>query len=77
LISALFRENFAIGIGVMLAITLIVMSMVYELFVMRDLPQKYAADSDVEDISEKKTIFFLVVILLLLLSFFNPLWFVF
>ena len=77
LISALFRENFAIGIGVMSAITLIAMAMVYELFMMRSLPQKYAADSDIEDISEKKTGFFLTVILLLFLSFFNPLWFVF
>ncbi len=77
LISALFRENFAIGIGVMVAITLIVMALVYELFMMRSLPKVYNADCEIEDISEKKTGFFAVVILLLFLSFFNPLWFVF
>jgi NADH:ubiquinone oxidoreductase subunit 4 (subunit M) len=37
-ISALFRENFAIGIGVMMAITLIATSLAYELFMMRNLP---------------------------------------
>ncbi len=77
LVSALFRESFAIGIGVMLAITLIVMALAYELFMMRRLPQVYAAETEIEDISERKTGFFMVLIILLFLSFFNPLWFVF
>ncbi len=77
LISALFRENFAIGIGVMMAITLIATSLVYELFMMRNLSQTYVAENDIEDISDRKTGFFFVLIILLFLSFFNPLWFVF
>ena len=77
LVAALFRENFAIGIGVMMAITLIATALVYELFMMRNLSQSYVAENEIEDISEKKTGFFLVLIILLFLSFFNPLWFVF
>lgn len=77
LVSALFRENFAIGIGVMLAITLIAMALVYELFMMRSLPRANVTEIEIDDISEKKAGFFVMVIVLLFLSFFNPLWFVF
>ena len=77
LISALFKENFAAGIGVMTAITLIGMAIVFELFMMRGLPKNIESEICVEDISDKQTAFFMAIVILLFLSFFDPLWFVF
>ena len=75
LISALFKINFAAGIGVMTAITLICMGVTYELFMMRSL-KRIGVNVSVEDISDRQRAFFMAVVLLLFLSFFNPLWFV-
>ena len=77
LISALFKENFAAGIGVMTAITLIGMGIMFELFMMRSLPENIDSEVWVEDISDKQTAFFMAIVVLLFLSFFDPLWFVF
>ena len=77
LISALFRENFTIGIGIMTAITFISMALVYELFMMRNLPSKCVPETEIDDISDRKAAFFTGIIILIFLSFFNPLWFVF
>ena len=77
LISALFKENFAAGIGVMAAITLIGMGIMFELFMMRSLPKNIENEVLVEDISDKQTAFFMAIVVLLFLSFFDPLWFVF
>ena len=77
LISAMFRENFTIGLGVMTAITFISMALVHELFMMRNLPSKCVLETEIEDISDKKAAFFVAVIVLMFLSFFDPLWFVF
>lgn len=77
LISALFRENFTIGIGIMTAITFISMALVHELFMMRNLPSKCVPETEIEDISDRKAAFFTGIIILIFLSFFNPLWFVF
>ena len=75
LISALFKINFAAGIGVMTAITLICMGLIYELFMMRSL-KRIDAEITVEDISDRRSAFFMAIVLLLFLSFFDPLWFV-
>ncbi len=75
LISALFKINFVAGIGIMSAITLICMSVMYELFIMRNLKTIGSAVA-VEDISERQSAFFMAIIVLLFLSFFDPLWFV-
>ena len=77
LISALFRENFMIGLGIMTAITFISMALVYELFMMRNLPSKCVPERETEDISDRNATFFVAIIILIFLSFFNPLWFVF
>lgn len=77
LISALFKENFMAGIGVMTAITLIGMGIIFELFIMRKLPKNNGKEISVADISDKQTAFFMIIVILLFLSFFDPLWFVF
>ena len=75
IISALFNFNFFIGITVMLAISLISVSILYELYMMRDL-KKRSPNYDIDDISQGHFAFFMVIIVIIFLSFFNPLWFV-
>lgn len=75
IISALFNFNFFIGIMVMFAISLISVSILYELYMMRDL-KKRLINNDIEDISQGMFAFFMVIIVIIFLSFFNPLWFV-
>ena len=77
LVSALFKENFMAGVGVMIAITLIGMGMIFELFMMRSLPKNMNNEIRSEDISDRQTAFFMAIVILLFLSFFDPLWFVF
>ena len=76
IISSLFRFSFLIGVMVMTAIGLISVSMLYELYVMRDLKSHIDNEREITDISRESLLFFTVVIVVIILSFFNPLWFV-
>lgn len=77
LISALFRESFMMGIAVMMSVSMISMSLLYELFMMRGTYINKPDNIVVDDISERELLFFGAIISLVFLSFFNPLWFVF
>lgn len=74
LISAFFRESFTLGTLMMAAICIICLSLVYELFIMRDA-MHLNNDFEIEDITDKKMAFFVLIIAFLFVSFFNPLWF--
>ena len=65
------------GIWVMTSISLIGMSLIYELYIMRDIRFRLAANDAIRDISDMNLAFFAGVTVILFLSFFNPLWFVF
>lgn len=75
LISAFFRISFTLSILMMTAICMISISIVHELFIMKDA-SKTVTINEIKDISDKKLAFFVMIILFLFLSFFNPLWFV-
>lgn len=77
LISLIFKQNFAIGVGVMMAISLVAVMMLNELYVMRDLHGHLEKKIEVEDISRNKLIFLVGIMVIMFLSFFNPLWFIF
>lgn len=74
LISAFFSINFTLGILMMFAICIICLSMVYELFIMREKTNS-GNNFEIKDISDRKTAFFILIIAFLFVSFFNPLWF--
>lgn len=77
LVSAIFKQNFIVGLMVMTALTLaalILMDEVMKMFLTsKNLGQKF----EISDISKVEFSFLIAVIIVLLLSFFNPLWFVF
>ena len=77
LISEIFQENFIIGLLVMTALTIVALSLLHELYVMRDLKQHEERAEDIADLSLKQQIFWTGIVVVLFLSFFNPLWFVF
>lgn len=77
IVSALFKFSFNIGLCVMLAIALITVAMLYELYVMRDLKTHLDNKDNVRDITNLHLFFFICIIGILFLSFFNPLWFKF
>lgn len=74
LISAFFRVSFTLGTLMMAAICIICLSLVYELFIMRDAAH-LNDNFEIEDITDKKMAFFILIIAFLFVSFFNPLWF--
>jgi NADH:ubiquinone oxidoreductase subunit 4 (subunit M) len=76
IISSLFRFSFIIGIMVMASIALISVSMLYELYMMRDLKSHIENEHDITDISKEAMLFFAGITVIVILSFFNPLWFV-
>ncbi len=76
IISALFTFSFVIGITVMAAISLIAISMIYELYILRDLKNYSEREDEVEDMDNGRLAFFIGIISIIFLSFFNPLWFV-
>ncbi len=76
IISSLFRFSFIIGVMVMASIALISVSMLYELYMMRDLKSHIENERDITDISHESLLFFMVITVIIILSFFNPLWFV-
>lgn len=76
IISALFNFSFVIGTMVMFAILLITVSMLFELYIMRDLKITKSAEEQIEDISQYNLAFFAAILGVILLSFFDPLWFV-
>ena len=77
LISEIFQENFIVGLWVMAALTLVALSLLHELYMMRDLRQHDEKAENLKDLSLKQQIFLTGVVIVLFLSFFNPLWFVF
>lgn len=77
LISEIFNENFDIGLWVMIALTLVALNLLHELYVMRELKQHNEKAEDIEDISLWQQLFWTLVVVILGLSFFNPLWFIF
>lgn len=77
LVSALFRESFIIGVGVMSAIIAVSMALIYELYIMQDLTIRNMKPQKVEDLNDKQVLFFIGLIVVMCLSFFNPLWFIF
>ena len=77
MISEIFQENFAVGLWVMAALTIVALSLLHELYVMRDLKQHEEKAEDMADLSLKQQIFWTGIVIVLFLSFFNPLWFVF
>ena len=77
LISEIFQENFAVGLWVMAALTIVALSLLHELYVMRDLKHHEEKAENLEDLSLKQQVFFAGIVAVLFLSFFNPLWFVF
>lgn len=76
IISSLFRFSFIIGVMVMASIALISVSMLYELYMMRDLKSHIENERDITDISHESLLFFMGITVIIILSFFNPLWFV-
>ena len=77
LISEIFQENFIVGLWVMTALTLVALSLLHELYMMRDLRQHDEKAENLKDLSIKQQMFLSGVVIVLFLSFFNPLWFVF
>ena len=75
IVSSLFKFSFNIGICVMFAISLMTVSMLYELYVMRDLKNHAVKNTDIFDITYTHVVYFTGVGVILFLSFFNPLWF--
>ena len=61
----------------MTALTIVALSLLHELYVMRDLKQHEERAEDIADLSLKQQIFWTGIVVVLFLSFFNPLWFVF
>lgn len=77
LISSLFHESFISGLCVMLAITFISMSLIYELYIMQDLEHNNTYTQKIADMEDISFMFFMVILIVLVISFFNPLWFIF
>lgn len=77
LVSAIFRQNFTIGIMVMFALTMAAVILMRELLIMFSPAKNTIEKIKIEDISTAKLFFLMSIIVILLLSFFNPLWFVF
>ncbi len=77
LVSAIFRQNFIVGVLVMFAIAMVAVVLMNELLSMFSKKSEIQQKFKIEDISTAKLLFLVSIILLLLLSFFNPLWFVF
>ena len=77
LVSAIFGQNFIVGIMVMFALLMISVVLMNELLELFTKPENAAEKIKPEDISIAKVTFLMSVVLVLLLSFFNPLWFVF
>ena len=77
LISAIFEQNFTIGIFVMTAFVLVAVILMRELLDMHSNSNNQLQKIEIDDLSAAKTFFLMVIVTVLMLSFFNPLWFVF
>ncbi|MBQ9034941.1 MAG: hypothetical protein IJ099_03140 [Alphaproteobacteria bacterium] len=77
IVSDLFKFSFNIGICVMFALSLLTISMLYELYVMRDLKKHISPNENIADISNLHLAYLAFIGAILFLSFFNPLWFKF
>ena len=77
LVSEIFYESFKIGLCVMMALTLVALGLLQELYVMRDLKKHEIGAENIEDLSSRQLVFTIGVVAILFLSFFNPLWFIF
>ena len=61
----------------MMALTLVALGLLQELYVMRDLKKHEIGAENIEDLSSRQLVFTVGVVAILFLSFFNPLWFIF
>lgn len=77
LVSAIFKQNFLVGLMVMFALTMVAVVLMNELLQLFTNPVNQTQKIKIDDISNAKLAFLMSVILILMLSFFNPLWFVF
>lgn len=77
LISAIFEQNFIIGLFVMVALILSAVILLHELLEMHGASDMWLKKVEIEDLSLVQTIFLMIVATILLASFFDPLWFVF
>lgn len=77
LVSAIFEQNFIVGVFVMVAFVLSAVILMRELLDMHSNSMKEFQKKEIEDLSFSKTCFLMLIIAILLISFFNPLWFVF
>lgn len=76
IISALFNFSFVVGLTVISVISVISLSLLYELYFMRDLQKHGNLIENINDLSQKEFLFFIGIIAILFLSFFDPMWFV-
>ncbi len=77
LVSAIFRQNFTVGVMVMFSLSMTAVVLMNELLQMFTKSESSPKPIKIEDISNRELIFWIFVILILVLSFFNPLWFLF
>ena len=77
LISALFYRSFTVGVWCIAAISVIGITLLYELYPMFNYGSNINKRDDLTDISERKQAAFMMVVVILFLSLFDPLWFVF
>lgn len=76
IISSLFNLSSVVGLTVMAVITVISLSLLYELYFMRDLQKHIQFSENISDLTQREFLFFLGIIVILFLSFFDPMWFV-
>ena len=77
LVSAIFRQNFIVGVMVMFSLSIVAVVLMNELLQMFTKSESLQKMVKIDDISTGKLTFLMFIILILVLSFFNPLWFVF
>jgi NADH-quinone oxidoreductase subunit M len=77
IISEVFNYNLGFGIFVMLALFIEALSLLEELYHMKDKHVPVTACFNVADLSQSRFIIYMGVLVVLFFSFFKPLWFVF
>jgi NADH:ubiquinone oxidoreductase subunit 4 (subunit M) len=77
IISEVFNYNLGFGIFVMLALFIEALSLLEELYHMKDKHVQTTACFNVADLSQSRFIIYMGVLVVLFFSFFKPLWFVF
>jgi NADH:ubiquinone oxidoreductase subunit 4 (subunit M) len=77
IISEVFNYNLGLGIFVMFALFIEALSLLEELYHMKDKHVPMTACFNVADLSQSRFIIYMGVLVVLFFSFFKPLWFVF